>query len=577
MSDKTSDKTNENDIFQCKSHLILCTRQMLQLFSISETLRETPLHQCCSKEENELIQKAVGWRKSSALHFPRAIVLGPEQIEAINSESRVVLLMGEAGTGKTTVLLATLFKYIGKHVSEKDRKKVVFSIPYHKKTFKNDILFFIKQFCVREWVEIVLGFDEERVCRNTGSTVYLFDEIYDTNFLSRILARGKIYAVVIPGEKMTFDLKCFHLPRSDLELIYFRKIYRTPAEISRCCVKLKRLLDGEKYERKNLVKANSLDYNSIHQNIPWELSFSNSVPLRGGNAIEIKTYRSLQMEDLKSSIGKSDLIVSLNFEKKKIEEMDVLFDKNTVFHENTKDAKQNDKTSVQRSGDVDAEIIVLIVGKNFKKEHLTSQQSVLQYIELKHCVVHVICDYRVSQEVNHFLFNFGLRYIYEEPDEFGDSGSPSIPRSSLSDAFQSMHDRICPSKLIEKKTQVITFCQTVKVVEIISSIFQESAVAHMNIQAEKIGLENFDHRGGQKSSRESPRKAVKNEIVLIFELPVVFDGFFSPTSCELVGQVNSLTLIIQNSLNDGRWRLPSVEEMKKKDFGRLDRFTDKML
>ena len=506
------------------------------------------MQQCCSKKEKEVTQKTVGWKKSSVLQFPREIVLGPEQIKAINSERRVILLMGEAGTGKTTVLLATLFKYTGKHVVEEDRKKVMFSIPHHKKTLKNDIFSFIKHFCVRKWVEIVLGFDVERVCRNTGSTVYLFDEIYDTQFVSRILMRGKIYAVVIPGEKMTFELKNFHSTRSDLELIHFRKIYRTPAKISRCCVKLKRLLDEEKYKKKNQVKAHSLDYNSTYQDIPWEMSFSNSMPLREGNDIEIKSYQSLQMVDLKKCIGQSDLIVTLNLEKEKVQEMDLLFDTNTVFHENSEANCHNERAAVGRSSGDGGEIIVLICAKNFRKESLTSQQGLLRYIELKQCVVHVICDYRVTKEVEHFSFNFGSWYIYEEP-------------------FESESCFISLSKLSEK-TQIITFCQTMDAVKLINSYFPKLAALHINV--ENTCLKRSEYIEGKKNNEKSHQNAMVEEIVLVFgstfrnELPVMN---YWPCLVNLVHEGCSLTLITDDFTLDASECTSAlffiVEELKR--------------
>ena len=353
---------------------------------------------------------------------------------------------------------------------------------------------------------------------------------------------------------MTFELNSFFFPRSVLELIYFRKIYRTPAKISRCCVKLKRLLDEEKYKKKNQVKADSLDYNSAYQDIPWEMSFSNATPLRERNDIEIKSYQSLQMEDLKRIIGQSDLIVTLNLEKEKIEEMDLFFDTNTIFHENSKDENQNYQTSVQRSGDVYVEIIVLICGKSFKKEYLMSQQGLLRCIELRQCVVHVICDYSVSQEVTHFPFNFGSQCMYKEKDEFKDSGTRSIPRSSLSDECQDMLDRISRSKLREVQAQVITFCQRMEAVEIIDSIFQELAVAHMNIQVEKRGLESDNHSGYQETNKRHPKKTAKKEIVLIFGRPFLnqlSQQYFSACFINLLEEGCSLTVITENiSLND---------------------------
>ena len=493
-------------MFQWKSLLLLCIRQMLKLF-ISETHRATHLHQCCSKEENQLTQKTVGWRKSSVLHFPREIVLGPEQIEAINSERRVVFLMGEAGTGKTTVLLATLFKYTGKHVTEEDRKKVVFSIPYHKKTFKNDIVSFVEQFCVREWVKILLGFDEERVCRNTGSTVYLFDEIYDTNFISRTLERGKVFAVVIPGEKMLFESEIFRLPRSDLKLIYFRKIYRTKVDISNCCVKLKRLLD------KKLVKANILKDHFTHQYIPWEMSFSTSTPLREGNSIELRSYQSLPMEDLRSCIGKSDLIVTLNFEREKIEKLNLTFDTNIIFHENSKKQTGIDTITVQQQlGEENGvEFIILIFGKSFTKESLISQQGLLWYIELKQCVVYVIYDYRVSEEIRHFSFNFETRVFDEETEFFG--------LHSLDQECKKLRKEIFQSKINEFKTLVISLCPTMKSVELINRLFQLPVVIHVNIHVNETGVEKSGDTEVKEKNDKSWNNAIFEEIVLVFGFP----------------------------------------------------------
>ena len=49
--------------------------------------------------------------KKVKVNFPKELVMGPEQIEAINSTTPVTYLIGEAGSGKTTVLLALLYKF----------------------------------------------------------------------------------------------------------------------------------------------------------------------------------------------------------------------------------------------------------------------------------------------------------------------------------------------------------------------------------------------------------------------------------------------------------------------------------
>ena len=193
----------------------------LPFLTISAYPEELNLHQLCSKNECDATQREVGWPTKSALAFPKTLVLGPEQIKAINCKRRVVLLLGEAGCGKTTVLLALLFKFAGKHVEDENKKKVVFFIPPHKTTFRGDILSFVNQFCVWEWVDIVIGLDEKKVGLNNGATIYLFDEIYDTGLLSRNFDKGKIYAVLIPGEKLIYQTGFFNFQRLDVEIIYF--------------------------------------------------------------------------------------------------------------------------------------------------------------------------------------------------------------------------------------------------------------------------------------------------------------------------------------------------------------------
>ena len=98
-------------------------------------------------------------------------------MKAINSEADVTFIVGEAGTGKTLVLLAVLFKYTGKHVSEKKLRQVVFCIPKNKIQFQKDVDLFIKKYCQEDWVQIRENFDGFLSCSNN---IYLVDEFYDS-------------------------------------------------------------------------------------------------------------------------------------------------------------------------------------------------------------------------------------------------------------------------------------------------------------------------------------------------------------------------------------------------------------
>ena len=298
------------------------------------------------------------------------------------------MLMGEPGSGKTTVLLALLFKYTGKHVSEEQKKKVVFSIPPHKTTFRDDIYSFIKEFCSREWVEVVMGLNESKICRNTGSTIYLFDEVYDANFLFSKLNVGKIYTVLIAGEKLAYSSDIFRFPRPDYEIVYFRKLYRSPAGISKVCVKLKRSMDKEKSTSGKCNQVPKFRFELI----PWEMSLSNRQHMTETSPIMVKSYKSLELPELYRSIDKSDFIVTLDLQEK-VKELLAVFIPNRIFHQSTTQSLESEYF-VHRTAAFDMETIVLVCGRNLTIAALKSQRWLLERMKLKHC--HVFIIYRDS-------------------------------------------------------------------------------------------------------------------------------------------------------------------------------------
>ena len=91
-------------------------------------------------------------KRPPGVKFPSDLVLGPEQLDAINSTEEVNFLIGEAGSGKTTVLLAVLFKHAGKHLKLGDLRKVVFIIPERKLAFTKYVRSFINEYCVPDCV-----------------------------------------------------------------------------------------------------------------------------------------------------------------------------------------------------------------------------------------------------------------------------------------------------------------------------------------------------------------------------------------------------------------------------------------
>ena len=117
------------------------------------------------------------WGYHQIYFFPEELLLGPDQVKAINSEAGTTLIIGEAGTGKTLVLLAVLFKYSGKHVNEKKLRRVIFLIPKSKIHFRKDVELFIEKYCQKDWIQIRDFTDQFLCCRDN---IYLMDEFYDS-------------------------------------------------------------------------------------------------------------------------------------------------------------------------------------------------------------------------------------------------------------------------------------------------------------------------------------------------------------------------------------------------------------
>ena len=182
--------------------------------------------------------------RSKKVLFPEELLLGPEQIKAIKSEADTIIIIGEAGTGKTLVLLAVLFKYTGKHVSEKKLRQVVFCIPKKKIQFRKDVDLFINKYCQEDWVEIRDTIDE---CVSCEDNIYILDEFYDsTGKTPPLMLRGaKVWlAAVSTSSDALFNPFCI----GSVETIYLRKLYRSDPLISKLCAKISRLVHQKRIE-----------------------------------------------------------------------------------------------------------------------------------------------------------------------------------------------------------------------------------------------------------------------------------------------------------------------------------------
>ena len=222
-------------------------------------------------------------RKNTQLKFPTELIFGLEQLEVVNNRSkvRIFLITGEAGCGKTTTLLAILFKYTGKHVAETRRRKVEFFIPQEKVYLRRDIRSFVERNCVSEWVKI-----SPLNCLNTTlintENVYLIDEFYgpEPELTKRLIfSKGTFYIATISVESKHGMLQSGF--SKDIRIIYFRRLYRSTSGLSKICAKVRRLMDRK------------LDTDS-HMNIPWAMSFYNGAPMKERTSIEVWSNQSDQ-------------------------------------------------------------------------------------------------------------------------------------------------------------------------------------------------------------------------------------------------------------------------------------------
>ena len=240
---------------------------------------------------------------------------------------------------------------------------MIFYIPRHKTTFRTFIEHFVDQYCQKKMVKLIDELNETKIGRHNDGTIYLLDEVYDTELIRRNINRGKIFAVVIQTEVRGVPSNIFL--RSDVDFICLRKIYRSPEQIGKICAKLKRVLDMNFTERtSNATLASgtsALQFTS--QDIPWEMSFSNQPPLSENSPIEIKGYTSWRNDDLSKyvlNLEESEFLVVWGFEEENVKELVSFFRENKSFQEANADEERY-MVFIHSNADVDSYQVVVFL------------------------------------------------------------------------------------------------------------------------------------------------------------------------------------------------------------------------
>ena len=187
-------------------------------------------------------------KRGNVINYPEELILGPEQIDAIKSIKNHTIIIGEAGSGKTTVLLAVLYKYAGKHVGGKQKvkklRKVHFLIPETKTELRKYVESFIDRNCKKTFVQVG-NYDVIRKLNWCSENIYLIDEFYvkDRNF-NLLPSWAKIWLVHTSFDSdRASDPIIYPTTESGSEVFHFRRLYRSPPMISKVYAKLSRQLD----------------------------------------------------------------------------------------------------------------------------------------------------------------------------------------------------------------------------------------------------------------------------------------------------------------------------------------------
>ena len=123
------------------------------------------------------------------IHFPENMLLGPEQLQVITCKSNKILIRGEPGTGKTSVLLALLFIHTAKvkhNLRSPNFKKVLFFVHESKTEFRKYVEAFINRHCDNTYAKVMpLGDENLELAADYDAKLILFDEYPFPDYSSR--------------------------------------------------------------------------------------------------------------------------------------------------------------------------------------------------------------------------------------------------------------------------------------------------------------------------------------------------------------------------------------------------------
>ena len=180
--------------------------------------------------------------------FPDILVLGPEQlkvIQEIKHHDRCVFL-GEAGCGKTFILLYLLYQNTSKHLRENECTKVVFAIPKEKTELKAFVEKFVENFCNPNYVYIQSFKSFRDVNFTQDIKLILVDEIYPSIYKDVLDDFSHVSAKIVVAMGILYDMldeRSNYFISPEWTMFSLRSSYRNPSNIFSLCNKLRQIAD----------------------------------------------------------------------------------------------------------------------------------------------------------------------------------------------------------------------------------------------------------------------------------------------------------------------------------------------
>ena len=227
--------------------------------------------------------------------FPDCLVLGPQQLEIINSDRNRILIVGDVGTGKSLVLLALLYKHTAKCLSILDNpgyQKVLFLVPKNRVEFRKYVERFITDYCNREYIFFPQdpGLVDQSFIPKNNIKIILLDETIDDGDLfirskfnlSLIDQEIKIYRTAL----LTFHNSLFDTYHGKEQTAWsefvLHQVYRCPVNVARRSSAIRR--DVSFYPNRSLLLYTAF----------FGLPLSYGVSVMQEDSIEVKEISSLE-------------------------------------------------------------------------------------------------------------------------------------------------------------------------------------------------------------------------------------------------------------------------------------------